>query len=60
MSEKIRLNENDTIEYIIDKLRELKIKAMFEDYKRGKVRYVSKASAYQDLINFMEDLYENN
>ena len=52
--------DKETLEYIIDKLHTLKIKAIFEDIKRKKVRYVSKVSAYQDLINLMEELYEYN
>lgn len=48
------------IEYAIDKLYELKIKAEIEDRQRGKKRYVSKVSAYKDLINLLEELYEPN
>lgn len=44
------------IDYAIDKLTELKIKAEFEDRKRGKKRYVSKTSAYNDLIKLLEKL----
>ena len=52
--------EKDTIDYIIEKLYQLKLKAEFEDRQRGKKRWVSKRSAYQDLINLLEELYENN
>lgn len=48
----------DLIEYAIDKLKELKLKAEFEDRMRKKKRYVSKTSAYQDLINLLEEIYE--
>lgn len=48
------------IEYVINKLYELKIKAEIEDRQRGKKRYVSKVSAYKDLINLLEEIYENN
>ena len=48
----------DLIEFTIDKLKELKLKAEFEDRMRKKKRYVSKCSAYQDLINLLEDIYE--
>lgn len=48
------------IEYAIDKLYELKIKAEIEDRQRGKKRWVSKVSAYNDLIKLLEELYENN
>lgn len=50
----------DLIEFAIDKLQELRIKAEFEDRRRGKKRYVSKTSAYNDLIKLLEDLYERN
>lgn len=48
----------DLIEFTIDKLKQLKLKAEFEDRMRKKKRYVSKTSAYQDLINLLEDIYE--
>ena len=48
------------VEFAIDKLYELKIKTEMEDRKRGKKRYVSKASAYNDLAKLLEELYENN
>ena len=48
----------DIIDYIIEKLYELKVKTEFEDRKRGKKRWVSKTSAYQDLINLLEEIYE--
>lgn len=50
--------KDDIIEYAIEKLYELKVKAEFEDRIRKKKRYVSKCSAYQDLINLLEELYE--
>lgn len=50
--------EKDTVDYIIDKLIELKIKTEFENRRRGKTRWVSKTSAYQDLIDLLEELYE--
>lgn len=48
----------DLIEFTIDKLKQLKLKAEFEDRMRKKKRYVSKTSAYQDLINLLEGIYE--
>lgn len=48
------------VEYAIEKLYELKIKAEIEDRQRKKKRYVSKVSAYNDLIKLLEDLYERN
>ena len=47
------------IEYAIDKLYELKLKAEMQDRQRGKKRYVSKVSAYKDLIDLLEDLKAN-
>ena len=46
------------IDYAIEKLYQLKVQAEFEDRQRGKVRYVSKRSAYNDLIKLLEELYE--
>ncbi len=48
------------IDYVINKLYELRIQAEIEDRQRGKVRYVSKRSAYNDLIKLLEELYEDN
>ena len=48
--------KSDIIEYAIDKLIRLKIETEFEDRQRGKKRYVSKSSAYKDLINLLTDL----
>lgn len=50
--------EKDIIDYIIEKLYKLKIQAEFDDRIRGKKRWVSKVSAYQDLINLLEEIYE--
>lgn len=54
------LMEKSIIDFIIEKLYKLKVQAEFEDRKRGKKRWVSKTSAYQDLINLLEELYESN
>lgn len=51
--------EKNAIDYVIEKLYQLRVKAEFEDRQRGKKRWVSKVSAYQDLINLLEELYEN-
>jgi len=51
--------EKDTIDYIIEKLTELKIQTAFEERKRGKKRWVRKTSAYQDLINLLEELCQH-
>lgn len=48
------------LEFAIDKLIQLRIRAEFEDRQRGKKRYISKVSAYNDLIKLLEDLYETN
>ena len=45
----------DIIDYAIYKLTQLKIQAEFEDRERGKTRYVSKRSAYQDLIKLLKE-----
>jgi len=49
-------DREELIDYAIGKLTELKIKAHLEDRKRGKVRYVKKTQAYQDLINLLKDI----
>lgn len=46
----------ELIDYAIDKLTQLKIQAEFENRQRGKKRYVSKVSAYQDLINLLKEI----
>lgn len=46
--------EKELIRFVISKLKELKIKTEFEDRKNKKIRYISKRSAYQDLINLLE------
>ena len=51
------LIEKNTIDYIVEKLYQLKVQAEFEDRERGKKRWVSKVSAYQDLINLLEEIY---
>lgn len=42
------------IDEAIYKLTELKIKAELEDRARGKIRYVKKVQAYQDLIDLLK------
>ena len=54
--EKKKTLKAELIEYIIGKLTELKIQAEFEDRQRHKKRYVSKVSAYQDLIDFFKKI----
>lgn len=44
----------ELIDFTLGKLTELKIKAHLEDRKRGKVRYVKKTQAYQDLIDLLK------
>ena len=48
--------EKDTIDFMIKKLTELKIQTAFEERKRGKKRWVRKTTAYQDLINLLEEV----
>lgn len=52
----MQLVEQSLKDYVIEKLKELKLKAEFEDRMRKKKRYVSKVSAYQDLINLLEEV----
>lgn len=52
--------DKDTIEFVIEKLYTLRIQTEWEDRIRGKKRWISKVSAYQDLINLLEGLCENN
>lgn len=49
------MNE-ELIDEAIGKLTELKIKAEIEDRARGKVRYVKKTRAYQDLIDLLKEI----
>lgn len=46
------------IDYVINKLYELRIQTEIEDRQRGKVRYVSKRSAYTDLVKLLENMKE--
>ena len=57
--ERQKMDNIRLIEYAIDKLYELKLKAEMQDRQRGKKRYVSKVSAYKDLIDLLEDLKAN-
>lgn len=49
---------NEVLDYVLDKLIELRIKTEFEDKKRGKKRYITKASAFNDLIKLLRNYYE--
>ena len=55
---KEKQNMNDVIDFVIDKLIDWRIKAEFEDKQRGKKRYVTKTSAYNDLIKLLKEYYE--
>lgn len=46
----------ELIEYAIDKLTQLKIQAEFEDRQREKKRYVSKTSAFRDVIKILKEV----
>lgn len=46
---------NDLKEYLIKKLTRLRNQTILEDKTRGKKRYVSKQSAYKDLIKLVEE-----
>lgn len=51
---------NNMVEYSINKLLELRLQAEWEDRQRGKKRYISKVSAYNDLIKLLQDIKEGN
>lgn len=44
------------IEYAITKLTELQIRTHEEDRQRGKKRYVSKESAFRDLVKLLKEV----
>lgn len=44
------------IDFAIVKLTQLLIKADIEDKQRGKKRYISKVSAYKDLIKLLKEV----
>lgn len=44
------------MDYAIEKLTQLKIQTEFEDRQRGKKRYVSKVSAYSDVIKILKEV----
>lgn len=44
------------IDYAIGKLTELQIKTHTEDKVRGKKRYISKESAYRDVIKLLKEV----
>ncbi|MBQ6632465.1 MAG: hypothetical protein IJH55_10305 [Romboutsia sp.] len=54
--------EQSIIDYAIIKLTELQIRTHEEDMKRGKKRYVSKESAFRDLVKLLKEMnrYEIN
>lgn len=43
-------------EYAIEKITQLKIKAEFDDRKRGKKRYVPLVIVYSDLIKILKEV----
>lgn len=44
-------------QFALLKLTELLIKEQFEEKKSGKVLYVKKTQAYQDLINLIKEVW---
>lgn len=46
----------ELIDYAIIKLTELQIRTHEEDMQRGKKRYVSKESAFRDLIRLLKEV----
>lgn len=52
------MSKNDNIQqFALYKLTELLIKAKFEEKETGKVIYVKKTQAYQDLINLIKEVW---
>ncbi len=53
-----KMQKNDNIQqFALYKLTELLIKAKFEEKETGKVIYVKKTQAYQDLINLIKEVW---
>lgn len=46
----------EILEFAQEKLRELILKTEIEDRQRKKKRYISKVSAYKDLLKLLEEL----
>jgi len=46
----------DMMDFAIGKLTELLIKADIEDKQRGKKRYISKVSAFKDVIKILKEV----
>ena len=44
-------------QFALYKLTELLIKAKFEEKETGKVIYIKKTQAYQDLINLIKEVW---
>lgn len=52
------MKKNDNIQqFALYKLTELLIKTKFEEKETGKVIYVKKTQAYQDLINLIKEVW---
>lgn len=52
------MQKGDNIQqFALYKLTELLIKAKFEEDKTGKVVYIKKTQAYQDLINLIKEVW---
>ena len=53
-----KMQKNDNLpQFALYKLTELLIKAKFEEKETGKVIYVKKTQAYQDLINLIKEVW---
>lgn len=48
--------QEELIDFMIYKLTELLIKEHHQNRARGKVRYVKKTQAYQDLIDLLKQI----
>ena len=52
------MQDSDNIQqFALYKLTELLIKAKFEEKETGKVLYIRKTQAYQDLINLIKEVW---
>ena len=49
------MTNKEVIDFIIEKLTELKIKVDFEEREVGKHIFVRKKECYTDLINFLKE-----
>lgn len=52
------MQKNDNVpQFALYKLTQLLIKTKFEEKRTGKVVYIKKTQAYQDLINLIKEVW---